>query len=238
MLGIGGKSGFCKRESEMGSQEKHDRILDALEELLQDRKLQTISVSDIARKAGIAKGSIYYYFPSKDAILQALIERNYRQPLMTAKTLAEQTNVSPFTRMAMIFQACRASTLSFTGEDALASHLNAQEEALLRQKYTSHLILELRPVLAAIIEQGIESGEIHFDRPAALAEIVLIVLTIKLDNTFVPSSGEEIEETLLGLISLLEKGTGAPAGSLNYLASPSALPSVGKAEDDGATEDH
>ena len=55
---------------------KHDKILDALQELLDDRDIQSVSVSEIAQKAGIGKGSFYYYFPSKDAILDALIERN------------------------------------------------------------------------------------------------------------------------------------------------------------------
>ena len=68
-----------------------------------------------------------------------------------------------------------------------------------------------------IIRQGIDTGEIHFDRPAALAEIVLVVLAVKLDNALVPSTPEETEDTILGLISLLEKGTENPAGSLNFL---------------------
>ena len=56
---------------------KYDLILDALQELLKDKNIQSVSVSEIAQTAGIGKGSIYYYFPSKDAILEALIERNY-----------------------------------------------------------------------------------------------------------------------------------------------------------------
>ena len=75
----------------------------------------------------------------------------------------------------------------------------------------------LKPALTEIIQQGIELGEIHFDKPAALAEIVLIVLAVKLGNTLIPSSKEEVEETLKGLIILLEKGTDNPAGSLNFL---------------------
>ena len=81
----------------------------------------------------------------------------------------------------------------------------------------AHLISELKPVLAEIIRQGIDSGEIHFSDPAALAEIVLIVLTVKLDNTLVPSSRDGIEGTMRALVSLLEKGTENPAGSLNFL---------------------
>ena len=63
---------------------KYHKILDALQTLLENQELQNISVSEIAQTAGIGKGSIYYYFPSKDAILQALVERNYEKPLQTA----------------------------------------------------------------------------------------------------------------------------------------------------------
>ena len=66
-------------------QAKYNLILDSLQKLLENKKLQTISVSEIAQAAGIGKGSIYYYFPSKDAILEALVERNYEKPLTTAK---------------------------------------------------------------------------------------------------------------------------------------------------------
>ncbi len=196
---------------------KYNEILDALLKLLETKNIETISVSEIAQTAGIGKGSIYYYFPSKNAILEALIERSYKKPLETAKTLTKQTNVSPFTRMAMIFQACRNSSLVFLKKKKDSSLSNAQEESFLHQRYLNHLISELKPELTIIIEQGIEQGEIHFDHPAALAEIVLIVLVVKLDNTIVPSTPEEIEETISGLISLLEKGTDNPTGSLNFL---------------------
>lgn len=204
----------------MPNQIKYEKILDALQDLLESKDMQTISVSEIAQTAGIGKGSIYYYFPSKEAILEALIERNYEKPLNTAKNLAKQTTISPFTRMAMIFQTCRNSSAEFLRHNTDASGINAQDMLLLHQKYLNHLVTELKPELASIIEQGIQSGDIHFDHPAALAEIVLIVLSVKLDNSLIPSTPEEIEETLLGLVSLLEKGTGNPAGSLNFLTAP------------------
>ena len=85
--------------------------------------------------------------------------------------------------------------------------IDVQEKALFHQKYLNYLITELKPSLTEIIQQGIDCGDIHFDHPAALAEIVLIVLTVKLDNTISPSSPEEKEEIIEALISLLEKGT-------------------------------
>lgn len=196
---------------------KSEKILNALQQLLGEKNIQHISVSEIASKAGIGKGSIYYYFPSKDAIVDALIRRSYEQPLQTAKTLSSQTNVSSFTRMAMLFQACRNSSAVFLNQKHNSS-TSVQDLAFLHQKYLNYLISELKPALTEIISQGIACGEIHFDYPAALAEIALIVIAVKLDNSLVPSTPEEIEATLKGLISLLEKGTGVPAGTLEYLS--------------------
>jgi AcrR family transcriptional regulator len=198
------------------NQTKQTQILDALQTLLKTKHIQNISVSEIAQTAGIGKGSIYYYFPSKDSIVDALVERNYEAPLKTAKKLAMQTDISPFTRMALIFQACRNSSSAFrTRKDSELS--DAREDAFIRQKYMRHLISEMKPVLTEIIRQGIREGQLHFEHPAALAEIVLIVLTVKLDNSLAPSEPQETEETIRGLISLLEKGTENPAGSLNFL---------------------
>ena len=39
--------------------------------------INAITVSEIAQTAGMGKGSIYYYFSSKEAILEALVERTY-----------------------------------------------------------------------------------------------------------------------------------------------------------------
>lgn len=203
----------------MPDMKKYDMILDALQQLLEEKKMQNISVSEIAQKAGIGKGSIYYYFPSKDAILDALVERSYEKPLLTAKNLAAQTDVPPFTRMAMLFQACQTSSTAFIkGNNKASNDTSAQELAFLHHKYLSHVISELKPELTEIIKQGIESGEIRFDYPAALAEIVLIVIAVKLDNSLLPCSPEEIEETMKGLIALLEKGTDVTPGKLNYLS--------------------
>lgn len=197
---------------------KYEKILDSLQQLLEQKNIQNISVSEIASNAGMGKGSIYYYFPSKNAIVEALIKRNYEKPLQIAKHLVSQSDISPFTRMAMLFQACHNSSSAFLNQNNAAEISDAQNQALLHQKYLNYLISELKPELAEIIKQGIERGEIHFDYPEALSEIVLIVIAIKLDNSFIPSTQQETENTLKGLISLLERGTGVPNGTLSYLS--------------------
>lgn len=90
-------------------------------------------------------------------------------------------------------------------------------ECILHNKYINYLITELKPVTGEIIRQGAAEGLIVCQQPDALAEIVLLVLVVKLDNTLIPSTKEETEQTISELISLLEKGTDNPEGSLNFL---------------------
>lgn len=201
---------------------KREKILNSLQELLKKQDIQNISVSDIAKNAGIGKGSIYYYFPSKDAIVDALIERNYKIPLETATEMVKQTNLSPYQRMAKIFEACQKSSKEFL-QHRRPLHNNelsqtAQEQAYIHQKYLKYLIAELKPSLTEIIKQEIDEGLIQFNYPEQLAEIVLIVLTVKLDNTLAPASTEEIERCIGALVLLIEKGTGTPPGVLDYLS--------------------
>lgn len=122
--------------------------------------------------------------------------------------------------MAMIFQACHNSSAAFLNQNNSAKNAitSAQDMAYLHQKYLNYLVSELKPVLTEIIKQGIELGEINFEYPSALAEIVLIILAVKFDTAFLSTTANASEETLKGLISLLEKGTGIPHGSLNYLS--------------------
>ena len=199
-----------------GDSRKYDLILDALQRLLLEHSVQTISVSDIAQAAGIGKGSIYYYFPSKEAIVEALVQRNYEAPLKTAQSLSARADIPAFTRMAMIFRACRSSSAEYAKRGEITG-AGAREKAFLHLTYMNHIITALKPVLSEIVRQGIQAGEIRFDRPEELAEMVLIILTVKMDNIIVPSTKEEIEGTIAALVSLLEKGTENPPGSLDFL---------------------
>jgi AcrR family transcriptional regulator len=57
-------------------QERHHAILDAAERLLVREPDRVANVSEVADEAGLAKGTVYLYFPSKEELLLALHERN------------------------------------------------------------------------------------------------------------------------------------------------------------------
>jgi AcrR family transcriptional regulator len=57
-------------------QERHDAILDAAERLLLRSPERVANVAEVADEAGLAKGTVYLYFPGKEELLLALHERN------------------------------------------------------------------------------------------------------------------------------------------------------------------
>ena len=57
-------------------QERHHAILDAAERLLSRSQDRMANVAEVAEEAGLAKGTVYLYFPSKEELLLAVHERN------------------------------------------------------------------------------------------------------------------------------------------------------------------
>lgn len=202
----------------METQSKRDQILDALHDLLINDNIRHISVSDIAKQAGIGKGSIYYYFSSKDEILDALIKRTYADALALAKELVHQTDLSIFTRLSQITNACIAATRNFLRRseivrDQLPSTERIYDSAYIHQQFMKYAIVDFKEIYTEIIQQEIDKGTIRVDSAAEIAEIVLIVLTVKIDNTLSPASEDEIAKTLQSMITLIERGTGNSDGA-------------------------
>ena len=202
----------------METRTKRDLILDSFRDLLENENIQHISVNAIAKKAGIGKGSIYYYFSSKDEMLNALIKRTYADVLEMAKELVHQTDLSIYARLAKITNGCVAATGEFLRRsEAVRNKPNVSERiydaAYIHQQFMKHSIIDFKDIYTEIIQQEIDKGTIQVDSAAEVAEIVLIVLTVKIDNTLSPSSDEETAKTLQTLITLLERGTGNEDGA-------------------------
>lgn len=61
-----------------------DAVLDATEELAFASGIGSVTVPSIARRSGVAQGSIFDYFPTKEAIVAAWAERTWRRALEAA----------------------------------------------------------------------------------------------------------------------------------------------------------
>ena len=58
------------------AEQRRNQLIDTALELFSERGIEATRVSDIAQAAGVAQGLLYRYFPGKDALLSAIIERH------------------------------------------------------------------------------------------------------------------------------------------------------------------
>ncbi|WP_348266802.1 TetR/AcrR family transcriptional regulator [Edaphobacter paludis] len=68
-----------KTEEELATCEKYQRILDAAVEVIAERGYFKSPVSEIAKRAGVADGTVYLYFKSKDDVLRTAIDRTFEK---------------------------------------------------------------------------------------------------------------------------------------------------------------
>ncbi|MGY1814478.1 TetR/AcrR family transcriptional regulator [Blastococcus sp. SYSU D00820] len=64
-----------RRTRRPSGDDRERALLATAERLLEERRLAEISVDDLARGAGISRPTFYFYFPSKDAVVLALLDR-------------------------------------------------------------------------------------------------------------------------------------------------------------------
>lgn len=56
-----------------------DRLLDAAEELVSAQGATNLTLDAVARAAGVSKGGLLYHFPTKEALLQAMVDRHLEE---------------------------------------------------------------------------------------------------------------------------------------------------------------
>lgn len=200
----------------MQNNTKKEMILDAMQQLMMRKSAQSISVSDIAKEAGIGKGSFYYYFESKEDIINSVIERSYSKAIESSKSLISNSKLDALSKLQYIFTTCRESSIELSRQES-ENFFQKQQSALLHRRYVEIMTNNLRPVLADIIRQGNAEGSIQCNAPEETAEIVLILLTVLLDDQLTEKHSDEINATLSTFAIMLEKSWNIKEGSLSYL---------------------
>ncbi|MGO0905792.1 TetR/AcrR family transcriptional regulator [Clostridioides difficile] len=192
--------------------DKKELILNATQELLREEKGATCSVSDIARRAGIGKGSIYYYFKSKDEIFDAVVEQTYRQIIDKCKVIVEKSQLDSISKLMLLFQSYITSTV----ESSIDEYLHQQFNASIHQKSLAEILTSLSPIVAEIFQQGVEEGIFKCEYTLEVSEIILSVFTFLLDPGIFSWNKEEKKRKLEALSLILERSLMAPKGSFDF----------------------
>lgn len=86
-------------------EERRHAILDAAEQLLLTHPQRIVSVDEVAAEAGLAKGTVYLYFPSKEELLLAIHDRNSERYFDALLNLLREKKAVDFDDMFLLVRA-------------------------------------------------------------------------------------------------------------------------------------
>lgn len=108
--------------------ERRKEILDAAEELFSRRGFDGTSTNDILEKVGIARGTLYHHFKSKEDIMNGLIDRYSERLLGTARRIAANKSIPIVDRIICVVMSMQ---LSGANSEEMMEHIHRPQNALM-----------------------------------------------------------------------------------------------------------
>jgi AcrR family transcriptional regulator len=159
------------RDAAADSSEKRIRILDAALSLFLRYGVKRTSIDDVAREAGIAKGTVYLYFDSKTALFAAIAAR------LCADTLAQARGIirdaKPLTERIVAFLDCYVGkTHRLAAQSPHVAELAASKEAIATATYEG-LDRRMRSLLKGLLAEAgiVDAGATEMFLAAALGTL-------------------------------------------------------------------
>jgi AcrR family transcriptional regulator len=155
-------------------------ILEAAARVLETRGLEGYNTNAIAERAGVSIGSVYQYFPSKDALTLALIanfERELLEIVRTAITISDGRDLR------RSIKSIIGALLEAHGRRARLNRILETEEERLRHSMPDQsAAVELKTLIAALLTQYRTELSVVVD--AAAVDDVLVIVRAMVDAAF------------------------------------------------------
>ena len=191
---------------------RKEEILDAAEKLFAAKGFDNTSTGDILDAVGIARGTLYYHFKSKEDILDGVIERITDRLMCDAGDIVRQKELPVLERLTK-------AILSLNVESKIGHEIMEQvhrpQNALMHQKMQTALLTGINPILTELIEEGNQQGIFHTQYPEATVEMIILYANVAFDNLNLAGlTHEQRQRKIAGFIYNVERLMGMAEGSL------------------------
>jgi AcrR family transcriptional regulator len=202
---------------------KRNDILDFALSLIYSKGYQKMTIQDILDGMEISRGALYHYFDSKQAILEALVDRMGYTAEQAILPIVNDPTLSAIEKLNGYFAA--SAYWKRTQKDLILTLLQmwfSDENAFIRQKLTANTLTKTARLLVPIIQQGIDEQVFTTCFPEDAA-VILTGVFLTFTDTLVarlaaperdPASTPEIWSHLKAYVDAIERILGAPSGSL------------------------
>jgi AcrR family transcriptional regulator len=195
-------------------EERRKEILDVADELFCQKGFDGTSTNDIIEKVGIARGTLYYHFKSKESIMDALIERYNVRILGAAQEIAADKSIPVNKRIIGVVMALNVSGGS---SKEIMEQIHNPQNALMHQKIQKVILNGVTPILTGIIREGIEQGLFSTPFPYECMEMVVAYTNTIFDEDMVEMTNEERVSRIQAFVFNAERLLGAESGSLTCI---------------------
>lgn len=188
-----------------------DEVLDAALRLFSEQGYAKTTVEQIARRAGLSKGAVYLYFPSKDALLEGLVKRAVQPVAVQMIDAISGYRGDPrlVLRNAMFAMLGFMQNPDFAAVPKLILH-EAVTAPVIAQMYRAEVLDRALPALTALLAQGVVGGFIRPIDPELTVRSVIgpIMLHILLAEVFAicPTDGLAMQRMIDNHLTILCAG--------------------------------
>lgn len=191
---------------------RKEEILDAAEKLFAAKGFDNTSTGDILDAVGIARGTLYYHFKSKEDILDGVIERITDRLMCDAGDIVRQKELPVLERLTKAILSLNVK--SKIGHEIM-EQVHRPQNALMHQKMQTALLTGINPILTELIEEGNQQGIFHTQYPEATVEMIILYANVAFDNLNLAGlTHEQRQRKIAGFIYNVERLMGMAEGSL------------------------
>jgi len=184
-------------------------LVSAAASLFSERGVAKTTVSDIVKVAGVAQGTFYLYFDSKDEVVLAVVER-IGEAMIDGAAARVEAGSSAVGKL-LILRDMLSDVGSEPGAAELIELMHRPENRALHDRFAEDLTPRFVPLVEEIVEQGVAAGVFNVEDTRAAAWFVLAGLqSVELAGTAVPE-----------MPAALAKATGFALRALGYQGSRS-----------------
>jgi TetR/AcrR family fatty acid metabolism transcriptional regulator len=147
---------------------KHDQIIEAAVKIFAKKGFYNAKVSEIAREASVADGTIYLYFKNKDDILISIFEE--KMHLLIEQVEEEISKVEDPLEKIRAFVAQHIYMIKDNKHLAEVMQIELRQSSKFMRRYVPVKFLEYLNLIGRIIEEGKQKGAIRQDVIPAIAK--------------------------------------------------------------------
>lgn len=190
--------------------DRASEIITSAARLFHEKGVKAVSIDAIVQGAGIAKGTFYLYFKTKEDLLEKLVEALVVQ----MAEAAEQAGHGQGDDLDRFAAAVTAMQRVDRGQSHLVAALHHPENAALHDLANIALVRQLAPVLAAIVERGKAAGVFDVEDGLATLEFLLAGEATLLGGGRFNWSAAEHAQRLRATLIIIERALGTRKGAL------------------------